>query len=193
MRGSVPKICVQLCGIVVTVWFFSQMLYVMDEGYRSALRTMWKVQHGPLDYNQVLTNERMEEIHAGKKRDYLEGHGAARKSLRPWKSIEEGLEGSLLNMFERTDKMKAWELKKIGNAAWHEAFQELKYATKDSEISPAIRDGRGSDRGVDMSNVLVYNRIPKSGSTLMLWLMYAMGRSLGSLVLRGQYHSYRQD
>ena len=40
-------------------------------------------------------------------------------------------------------------------------------------------------------NVLVYNRIPKSGSTMMLGLLYSLAKSLGYLVLRGRYHSYR--
>ena len=34
-------------------------------------------------------------------------------------------------------------------------------------------------------------RIPKSGSTLLLSLLYRLGEKLGYLVLRGKYHSYR--
>ena len=38
--------------------------------------------------------------------------------------IEDGLEASLASMFERTDPMKAWELKKMSAAAWQEAFRQ---------------------------------------------------------------------
>ncbi len=37
--------------------------------------------------------------------------------------VEEKLESALVSMFERTDPMKAWELKKMSNAAWQDAFR----------------------------------------------------------------------
>ncbi len=37
--------------------------------------------------------------------------------------VEDELESALLSMFERTDPMKAWELKKMSNAAWQDAFR----------------------------------------------------------------------
>lgn len=191
MRGGGSKALFQLLAVAVSLWFCSHLLYVVDEGYRASLRSIWKIRNGDLNYNLVLTDRRMKELHESKKRDFLEGHNAPRNVIRPWKNIEDMLEQSLLDMFERTDKLKAWELKKMGNAAWHDAFRELKAQTNKKEISPAIRDSRGSDRGVNMENILVYNRIPKSGSTMMLSFLYELGRELGYLVLRGKFHSYR--
>ena len=59
--------------------------------------------------------------------------------------------------------------------------------------APAIGEGEKLDVrvSVDIQNILVYNRIPKSGSTMMLGLLYELGKALGYLVLRGKYHSYR--
>jgi hypothetical protein len=37
--------------------------------------------------------------------------------------VEDELESALVSMFERTDPMKAWELKKMSNAAWQDAFR----------------------------------------------------------------------
>eukprot|EP00092_Neocalanus_flemingeri_P005903 GFUD01006354.1.p1 GENE.GFUD01006354.1~~GFUD01006354.1.p1 ORF type:complete len:442 (+),score=100.05 GFUD01006354.1:171-1496(+) len=188
--GSIPKIFTQTLAVLVTIWFCSHLFYVVDEGYRTALRGAWRANYGHFNYNMLLTPQKMQELHSMKRRDFLQGHNAARSSERPWRKIEDLLESSLIQMFERTDPMKGWELKKLGNAAWKNVSKELKVASKSVEVSPNVKDV-SSDKGVDMSNVLVYNRIPKSGSTMMLGLLYELGKSLGYLVLRGKYHSYR--
>ena len=112
----------------------------------------------------------------------------ARDRNTAWVDIESRLEESLFTMFNRTDPMKGWELKKLGNAAWRNVSSSLKAVAKEEEISPALEE---KSANIDMSNVLVYNRIPKSGSTMMLGLLYSLAQSLGYLVLRGRYHSYR--
>ena len=53
-------------------------------------------------------------------------------------------------MFNRTDPMKGWELKKLANAAWRNVSREFKTISKDSEVSPMV-DERSAN--VDMSNV----------------------------------------
>ena len=188
--GSLPKLCSQLLAIIVTIWLCSHLVYIVDESYRTTLRAAWRAKYGHFNYNMVLTPRRMQELHMMKRRDFLQGHNAARSSERPWKKVEEMLEASLMQMFDRTDPMKGWELKKLGNAAWKNVSKELKLVSKNAVKSPMIKDG-SDDKGIDMRNVLVYNRIPKSGSTMMLELLYQLGKSLGYLVLRGKYHSYR--
>jgi len=188
--ANVPKTATQIVAVLVTVWLCSHVLYVVDEGYRTALRTAWRAKYGRFQYKMLLTPSKMQEVHGKKKRDFLQGHNAARNTERPWRKIEDLLESSLVKMFERTDPMKAWELKKLGNAAWKNVSKELRLASKNNEVSPAVTNSL-DDKGVDMRNVLVYNRIPKSGSTMMLGLLYQLGKSLGFLVLRGKYHSYR--
>jgi len=187
---NLPKVLSQVLAVVVTVWFCSHLVYVVDEGYRTALRAAWRAKYGHFNYSRVLSPQKMQELHGMKKRDFLEGHNVARGSERPWRKIEDILESSLVKMFVRTDPMKGWELKKLGNAAWKNVSKELKIVSKNADVTPTLKDS-SDNAGVDMSNVLVYNRIPKSGSTMMLGLLYQLGKSLGYLVLRGKYHSYR--
>jgi len=188
--GGLTKCCSQCLAVLVTIWFCSHMFYVVDEGYRKALRASWRLQNGAFNYTMLLTPQKMNELHMMKKRDFLHGHNAARNSDRPWRKIEDNLESSLVEMFERIDPMKAWELKKLGNSAWRNASKDLKLASKERGVSPFVKDSVNS-KGVDIQNILVYNRIPKSGSTMMLGLLYELGKALGYLVLRGKYHSYR--
>jgi len=182
------KVIIQCCAVIVTFWFSSHLFYVVDHGYRRTLRTAWSVRYGAPVYQVVLSADRMMELSGLKKRDYLEDHSVARNRDTEWANVEEKLETSLMTMFNRTDPMKGWELKKIANAAWRNVSRELKAASKASEISPLIEKKTAN---FDMKNVLVYNRIPKSGSTMMLGLLYSLAKSLGYLVLRGRYHSYR--
>ena len=189
LRGArVSKSFVQWSAVVVTLWFSSHLFYVMDQSYRKTLKTVWTARYGAPKYEMVLSADRMVELNGMKKRDYLEGHSVARNRDTEWAGVEAKLESSLLEMFNRTDPMKGWELKKLANAAWRNISKDLKHASRTSEVSPVVEE---KTPAVDMSNVLVYNRIPKSGSTLLLGLLYNLAQSLGYLVVRGRYHSYR--
>ena len=179
---------VQFSAVIVTLWFSSHLFYVADQGYRKTLRTVWTAKYGAPDYQMILSADRMMELSGMKKKDYLEDHSVARNRDTQWAGVEGELEGSLMKMFDRSDPMKGWELKKIANTAWRNISKDLKQVTRNSEVSPMLDEKVAN---VDMSNVLVYNRIPKSGSTLMLGLLYSLAKSLGYLVLRGRYHSYR--
>jgi len=178
MRAGLQRLLVQGLAVVVTLWLASHSLYVLDTGYRSGLRAAWRYGHGEPRYVEVLTRGRMEEVHGMRRRDFLEGHGRARAAARPWAEVEATLEAALQGMFERTDPMKAWELKKLGSSAWQGVAKHL----RKMEVQV--------DEPED-AKALVYNRIPKSGSSLLLELLYTLGGRLGYLVLRGTYHSYR--
>ena len=167
---------------MVTIWLVSHSVFIFDTGYRTSLRALWKVKHGPANYTRVLTPRKMVEVASGKKRDFLEGHNKARGTERPWAAVEEVLENALVGMFERTDPMKAWELKKLGSTAWQSVGKLLRHFGRSDEPSPAVSE---------QTKVLIYNRIPKSGSSLLLELLYTLGGRLGYLVVRGKYHSYR--
>ena len=186
--GKFSKVLIQWCAVVVTLWFSSHLFYVIDRSYRNTLRTVWTAKYGAPRYEVVLPPDKMLELNGMKKRDYLSGHAVARDSDRAWAGIESKLEESLFTMFNRTDPMKGWELKKLGNAAWRNVSSDLKSVSRTEEISPTLEEKSAT---VDMNNVLVYNRIPKSGSTMMLGLLYSLAKSLGYLVVRGRYHSYR--
>ena len=189
LRGArVSRSFVQWSAVVVTLWFSSHLFYVMDQSYRKTLKTVWTARYGAPKYEMVLSADRMMELNGMKKRDYLEGHSVARNRDTEWAGVEAKLESSLLEMFNRTDPMKGWELKKLASAAWRNISKDLKHASRTSEVSPVVEEKTAA---VDMSNVLVYNRIPKSGSTLLLGLLYSLAQSLGYLVVRGRYHSYR--
>lgn len=172
---------------IVTVWLLSHMLYIGDEAYRAALRAVWQAEHGSVNYTLVLPTDIMQQIHGMKKKDFLDNHQSD-TGKRPWRKVEEELESSLSSMFERNDPMKAWELKKMSSAAWQDAFRSLKAGRKRKAVNPLVE---AEEAGEDISNILVYNRIPKSGSTLLLSLLYRLGERLGYLVIRGKYHSYR--
>lgn len=178
----------QFSAVIVTLWFSSHLFYVADQGYRKTLRTVWTARYGAPEYELVLSADRMMELNKMKKKDYLEDHSVARNRETEWVGVEGELELSLMKMFDRTDPMKGWELKKLAGAAWRNVSRDLKQVTRDSEVSPVLDEKQAN---IDMSNVLVYNRIPKSGSTLMLGLLYSLAKSLGYLVIRGRYHSYR--
>ena len=75
-----------------------------------------------------------------------------------------------MGMFERTDPMKAWELKKLGSTAWQSVGKLLRHFGRGDEPSPAVSE---------QTKVLIYNRIPKSGSSLLLELLYTLGGRLG--------------
>ena len=182
MRTWVRQLVVQVLAVVVTLWFLSHSIFILDTGYRSSLRALWKVQHGAANYTKVLTPQKMVEVAGMRKRDFLEGHNKARGTLRPWAAVEEVLENALQGMFERTDPMKAWELKRLGSNAWQSVGKQLRGFGRRGDPSPAVNEP---------TKVLVYNRIPKSGSSLLLELLYSLGEKLGYLVLRGKYHSYR--
>ena len=186
--GKASKVVIQMSAVFVTLWFSSHMFYVMDRTYRNTLKTVWTAKYGAPQYEVVLPPDRMSELNGMKKRDYLEGHSVARHRQTAWAGVESQLEESLLSMFNRTDPMKGWELKKLGNAAWRKVSVDLKSASRAEEISPMLEE---KSANIDMNNVLVYNRIPKSGSTLLLSLLYSLAQSLGYLVVRGRYHSYR--
>merc|ERR1711936_255218 len=111
MRAWVRQVSVQVLAVVATLWLFSHSIFILDAGYRSSLKALWKVQHGAANYTRVLTAQKMLEVAGMHKRDFLEGHNKARGTLRPWAAVEEELENALQGMFERTDPMKAWELK----------------------------------------------------------------------------------
>ena len=114
MRAWVRQVSVQVLAVVATLWLFSHSIFILDAGYRSSLKALWKVQHGAANYTRVLTAQKMLEVAGMHKRDFLEGHNKARGTARPWAAVEEVLENALVGMFERTDPMKAWELKKLG-------------------------------------------------------------------------------
>ena len=160
----------QVLAVVVTIWLVSHSVFIFDTGYRTSLRALWKVKHGPANYTRVLTPRKMVEVASGKKRDFLEGHNKARGTSRPWAAVEEVLENALVGMFERTDPMKAWELKKLGSTAWQSVGKLLRHFGRGDEPSPAVSE---------QTKVLVYNRIPKSGSSLLLELLYTLGGRLG--------------
>ena len=182
MRTWARQLGVQVLAVVVTIWLLSHSVFILDTGYRSSLRALWKVQHGAANYTRVLTPQKMVEVAAMRKRDFLEGHNKARGTSRPWAAVEEVLETALQGMFERTDPMKAWELKKLGSNAWQSVGKQLRGFGRSGDPNPAVDEP---------TKVLVYNRIPKSGSSLLLELLYSLGEKLGYLVLRGKYHSYR--
>ena len=186
--GRIGKLIVQCSAVIVTFWFSSHLFYVVDQSYRKTLKTFWTVKYGAPVYDVVLDADRMMMLNSMKKRDYLESHNVARDRVSDWADVEGKLESSLMLMFNRTDPMKGWELKKLANAAWRNVSRELKTISQYSDVSPMVDE---KSANVDMSNVLVYNRIPKSGSTMMLGLLYSLAQSLGYLVLRGRYHSYR--
>jgi len=189
LRGvRLSKLIIQCSAVIVTLWLCSNLVYVVDHSYRKTLRTVWTAKYGAPSYDVVLDADRMMELHGMKKRDYLENHSVVKNRVSEWSSVEKQLETTLMTMFNRTDPMKGWELKKLASMGWRNISRELKMITRNSEVSPAVEEREAS---VDMNNVLVYNRIPKSGSTLMLSLLYSLSQSLGYLVVRGQYHSYR--
>jgi len=182
MRAWIRHLVVQVLAVVVTIWLVSHSVFIFDTGYRTSLRALWEAKHGPANYTRVLTPGKMVEVASGKKRDFLEGHNKARGTTRPWAAVEEVLENALVGMFERTDPMKAWELKKLGSTAWQSVGKLLRRFGRGDEPSPAVSE---------QTKVLIYNRIPKSGSSLLLELLYTLGGRLGYLVVRGKYHSYR--
>ena len=186
--GKFSKVLIQVMAVVVTLWFSSHLFYMVDRSYRQTLKTIWTARYGAPQYQVVLSPGKMQELNGLKKRDYLEGHKVASNRATAWAGIENQLEESLFSMFNRTDPMKGWELKKLGNAAWRNVSPDLKTIDKTQEVSPVLEEKSANP---DMKNVLVYNRIPKSGSTMMLGLLYSLAQSLGYLVLRGRYHSYR--
>ena len=161
---------VQVLAVVVTIWLVSHSVFIFDTGYRTSLRALWEAKHGPANYTSVLTPRKMVEVASGKKRDFLEGHNKARGTTRPWAAVEEVLENALVGMFERTDPMKAWELKKLGSTAWQSVGKLLRRFGRGDEPSPAVSE---------QTKVLIYNRIPKSGSSLLLELLYTLGGRLG--------------
>ena len=186
--GRLSTVLIQVMAVVVTLWFSSHLFYMVDRSYRKTLKTIWTARYGAPQYQVVLSPGKMQELNGLKKRDFLEGHRVATNRDSGWAGIESQLEDSLFSMFNRTDPMKGWELKKLGNAAWRNVSPDLKTVDRSQEVSPVLAEKSATP---DMTQVLVYNRIPKSGSTMMLGLLYSLAKSLGYLVLRGRYHSYR--
>lgn len=54
--------------MVVTLWFSSHLVYVVEHGYRGALHTAWTARHGRPNYSRVLPPARMLQLHNMKKR-----------------------------------------------------------------------------------------------------------------------------
>ena len=124
--GRIGKLIVQCSAVIVTFWFSSHLFYVVDQSYRKTLKTFWTVKYGAPVYDVVLDADRMMKLNSMKKRDYLESHNVARDRVSDWADVEGKLENSLMLMFNRTDPMKGWELKKLANAAWRNVSRELK-------------------------------------------------------------------
>ena len=59
---------VQVAAVVVTLWFSSHLVYVVERGYRGALHTAWTARHGRPNYSLVLPPARMLQLHTMKKR-----------------------------------------------------------------------------------------------------------------------------
>jgi len=171
--------------VAATIWLFSNSIYIADQAYRTGLKVSWRLKHGPIKYETIFTPQKMVETHKKKKGEYL---GSLLDITGKWKSIETKLENSLIKMFDRTDKMKGWEIKKIGSDAWHDAARQLKQLKQVEPNSPFL--DRAPD-DMDMNNVLIYNRLSKSGSTFLMSIIYKLRERLSYLVLRGKYHSYR--
>ena len=49
--------------MVVTLWFSSHLVYVVEHGYRGALHTAWTARHGRPNYSRVLPPARMLQLH----------------------------------------------------------------------------------------------------------------------------------
>ena len=52
----------QVLAVVVTIWLISHSFFIFDTGYRTSLRALWKVKHGPANYTRVLTPGKMAEV-----------------------------------------------------------------------------------------------------------------------------------
>ncbi|XP_023344821.1 uncharacterized protein LOC111714046 [Eurytemora carolleeae] len=173
------SILTRILAIIVTCWFISHSVYLVDESYRTVLRLTWKAKYGDIDYKQVLTPEKMILLHTQPKSEYL-GSLLNITGNKLWKEIETDLENSLLDMFQRTDKMKGWEIKKIGSDAWQSVSKKLKVLDKELESHSPYVNSKNQDEP-DMKNILIYNRLSKSGSTWLMSLIYQLREQLGYL------------
>jgi len=193
MRYYHSVLLTRCAAIVATIWLVSHSVYIFDSTYRSGLRLAWQAKHGDINYSDVFSPDKMMDIYNSKRSKYL-SNLLKIEGDRFWIRIESGLENALLKMFQRKDKMKGWEIKKIGSDAWANAAKQLrklpKYLDADAP-SPRVDKNITKPGDVEMNNVLVYNRIEKSGSTLLMSILYKLRLKLGFLVVRGKYHSYR--
>ena len=85
---------------------------------------------------------------------YLEGHAVARHPDPAWVTTEDKLESFLLDMFNRTDPMKGWELKKMAANAWRNVTKDLKELSRTSQADPTVV----AETSNPVENILVYNR-----------------------------------